>query len=106
MAARTTDAIATVLTVATTRDIAIANACIGGMTSLNLNVAEIAALVGDPARANILAALMDGRAFRNREGGGIVPARRASWLSRHRVLHSDLAPPRRGFSSGAGWLSM
>jgi DNA-binding transcriptional ArsR family regulator len=33
------------------------------MTSLNLNVAEVAALVGDPARINILTALMDGRAL-------------------------------------------
>jgi DNA-binding transcriptional ArsR family regulator len=31
--------------------------------SLNPNIAEIAALVGDPARTNILAALMDGRAL-------------------------------------------
>lgn len=37
------------------------------MTSLNLNVAEIAALVGDPARTNILAALMDGRALTSKE---------------------------------------
>jgi DNA-binding transcriptional ArsR family regulator len=38
-----------------------------GMTSLNLNVAEVAALVGEPARANILAALMDGRALTSTE---------------------------------------
>jgi DNA-binding transcriptional ArsR family regulator len=38
-----------------------------GMASLNLNVAEIAALVGDPARTNILAALMDGRALTSKE---------------------------------------
>jgi len=31
--------------------------------SLNPNIAEIAALIGDPARTNILAALMDGRAL-------------------------------------------
>jgi DNA-binding transcriptional ArsR family regulator len=37
------------------------------MPSLNLNVAEIAALVGDPARTNILAALMDGRALTSKE---------------------------------------
>jgi DNA-binding transcriptional ArsR family regulator len=37
------------------------------MTSLNLNVAEVAALVGDPARINILAALMDGRALTSTE---------------------------------------
>jgi DNA-binding transcriptional ArsR family regulator len=37
------------------------------MASLNLNVAEIAALVGDPARTNILAALMDGRALTSKE---------------------------------------
>ncbi len=33
------------------------------MASLNPNIAEIAALIGDPARTNILAALMDGRAL-------------------------------------------
>ena len=33
------------------------------LISLNLNVAEVGALIGDPARANILAALMDGRAL-------------------------------------------
>jgi len=37
------------------------------MMSLNLNVAEVAALVGDPARMNILAALMDGRALTSSE---------------------------------------
>ena len=33
------------------------------MSTLTLDLAEIGALVGDPARANILAALMDGRAL-------------------------------------------
>ncbi|MGO9005605.1 MAG: ArsR/SmtB family transcription factor [Beijerinckiaceae bacterium] len=33
------------------------------MTSQNLNMAEVASLIGDPARANMLAALMDGRAL-------------------------------------------
>jgi DNA-binding transcriptional ArsR family regulator len=33
------------------------------MTSLNLSMAEVGALLGDPARANILAALIDGRAL-------------------------------------------
>jgi len=37
------------------------------MMSLNLNVAEVGALIGDPARANILAALMDGRALTSTE---------------------------------------
>jgi DNA-binding transcriptional ArsR family regulator len=37
------------------------------MASLNLNVAEVAALVGDPARINILTALMDGRALTSTE---------------------------------------
>jgi hypothetical protein len=40
---------------------------IRGMTSLNLNVAEVAALVGEPARANILAALMAGGALTSTE---------------------------------------
>jgi len=51
--------------------ISLANACIRemicGMTSLNLNVAEVAALVGEPARANILAALMAGGALTSTE---------------------------------------
>lgn len=34
----------------------------GGMT-VGTNLAEVSALIGDPARANILAALMDGRAL-------------------------------------------
>jgi uridine phosphorylase len=37
------------------------------MTSLNLNIAEVAALIGDPTRTNILAALMDGRALTSTE---------------------------------------
>ncbi len=37
------------------------------MASLNLNIAEIAALIGDPARTNILAALMDSRALTSTE---------------------------------------
>jgi DNA-binding transcriptional ArsR family regulator len=37
------------------------------MASLNLTIAEIAALIGDPARTNILAALMDGRALTSTE---------------------------------------
>jgi hypothetical protein len=45
------------------RDFSISTGYNFGMASLNLNVAEIAALVGDSARTNILAALMDGRAL-------------------------------------------
>jgi DNA-binding transcriptional ArsR family regulator len=37
------------------------------MTLLNLDVAEVGALIGDPGRANILAALMDGRALTAKE---------------------------------------
>src|SRR5437016_3429543 len=33
------------------------------MSTLTVDLAEVGALVGDPARANILAALMDGRAL-------------------------------------------
>jgi len=33
------------------------------MSTLTVDLAEIGALIGDPARANILAALMDGRAL-------------------------------------------
>jgi DNA-binding transcriptional ArsR family regulator len=49
------------------RDFSIATGYNCGMASLNLNVAEVAALVGDPARINILAALMDGRALTSKE---------------------------------------
>lgn len=48
-------------------DFSITNGYNCQMASLNLNVAEIAALVGDPARTNILAALMDGRALTSKE---------------------------------------
>ena len=37
------------------------------MASLNPKIAEVAALIGDPARTNILAALMDGRALTSTE---------------------------------------
>lgn len=37
------------------------------MTLLNLDMAEVGALIGDPGRANILAALMDGRALTAKE---------------------------------------
>jgi DNA-binding transcriptional ArsR family regulator len=49
------------------RDFSVATGYCRGMASLNLSVAEIAALVGDPARTNILAALMDGRALTSKE---------------------------------------
>jgi DNA-binding transcriptional ArsR family regulator len=49
------------------RDFQAATVYICGMTSLNLNIAEVASLVGDPARTNILAALMDGRALTSTE---------------------------------------
>lgn len=56
-----------------------------GMASLNLNVAEIAALVGDPARTNILAALMDGRALTSKELSyiaGVTPQTTSGHLAR------------------------
>ena len=37
------------------------------MTLLNLDLAEVGALIGDPGRANILATLMDGRALTAKE---------------------------------------
>jgi len=50
------------------RDFSISAGCsCAQWPSLNLNVAEIAALVGDPVRTNILAALMDGRALTSKE---------------------------------------
>lgn len=42
------------------------------MSTPNLALAEIGALLGDPARANILAALIDGRAFTATELSGIA----------------------------------
>ena len=42
------------------------------MSRPNLALAEIGALLGDPARANILAALIDGRAFTATELSGIA----------------------------------
>ena len=42
------------------------------MSKPNLALAEIGALLGDPARANILAALIDGRAFTATELSGIA----------------------------------
>ncbi len=42
------------------------------MSTPNLALAEVGALLGDPARANILAALIDGRAFTATELAGIA----------------------------------
>jgi DNA-binding transcriptional ArsR family regulator len=42
------------------------------MSTSNLALAELGALLGDPARANILAALIDGRAFTATELAGIA----------------------------------
>jgi len=42
------------------------------MSTPNLALAEVGALIGDPARANILAALIDGRAFTATELSGIA----------------------------------
>lgn len=44
-------------------DIGGADAIFGGMTAAYPSIAEIAALVGNPARANVLNALLDGRAL-------------------------------------------
>jgi DNA-binding transcriptional ArsR family regulator len=55
------------------------------MASLNLNVAEIAALVGDPARTNILAALMDVRALTSKELSyiaGVIPQTTSGHLAK------------------------
>src|SRR5918912_1735752 len=43
----------------------------GGMITVS-NLAEVAALVGDPARANILNALLDGRALTAKELAGVA----------------------------------
>jgi DNA-binding transcriptional ArsR family regulator len=55
------------------------------MASLNLTVAEVAALVGDPARSNILAALMDGRALTSKElsfAAGVSPQTTSGHLAK------------------------
>jgi DNA-binding transcriptional ArsR family regulator len=51
----------------------------------NLDMAQIAALIGDPARANILAALMDGRALTATElayAAGVSPQTTSGHLSK------------------------
>jgi len=55
------------------------------MTLQNLDMAEVGALVGDPARANILAALMDGRALTAKELAylaGVTPQTTSGHLAR------------------------
>ena len=61
------EALTTAAAEVTRRDFRRARRYNGLMTSLNLNVAEVAALIGDPARINILAALMHGRALTSKE---------------------------------------
>jgi DNA-binding transcriptional ArsR family regulator len=60
-------------------------AYIGGMTSPSLDMAEIGALIGDPARANMLAALMDGRSLTAKElayMAGVAPQTASGHLAR------------------------
>jgi DNA-binding transcriptional ArsR family regulator len=55
------------------------------MSTLTVDLAEIGALVGDPARANILAALMDGRALTATElayAAGVAPQTASGHLAK------------------------
>ena len=55
------------------------------MTALTLTMAEIGALLGDPARANMLAALMDGRALTATElayAAGVTPQTTSGHLAK------------------------
>ena len=55
------------------------------------NVAEVAALVGDPARANMLVALMDGRALTAKElafAAGVSPQTTSGHLAKLAGAHS------------------
>jgi DNA-binding transcriptional ArsR family regulator len=55
------------------------------MSILTVDIAEIGALVGDPARANILAALMDGRALTASElayAAGVAPQTASGHLAK------------------------
>jgi DNA-binding transcriptional ArsR family regulator len=55
------------------------------MSVLTVDIAEIGALVGDPARANILAALMDGRALTATElsyAAGVAPQTASGHLAK------------------------
>jgi DNA-binding transcriptional ArsR family regulator len=55
------------------------------MASSNVDLAEVGALVGDPARANILSALMDGRALTPTELAaiaGVTPQTASGHLAR------------------------
>ena len=59
--------------------------------SYSTNIAEIAALVGDPARANMLTALMDGRALTASElayAAGIVASTASGHLAK--LLEANL----------------
>src|SRR5207302_1049440 len=55
------------------------------MSTLTVDLAEVGALVGDPARANILAALMDGRALTASElayTAGVAPQTASGHLAK------------------------
>jgi DNA-binding transcriptional ArsR family regulator len=55
------------------------------MTALTLTMAEVGALLGDPARANMLAALMDGRALTATElacAAGVTPQTTSGHLAK------------------------
>jgi len=59
-----------------------------GMQDIQPSLAEIAALVGNPARANMLTALLDGRALSASElayAGGVAPQTASEHLAKLKV---------------------
>ena len=68
------------------------------MSTLTVDLAEIGALIGDPARANILAALMDGRALTAGElayVAGVAPQTASGHLAKLAAANL-LAPAKQG----------
>ncbi len=68
------------------------------MSSLTVDLAEVGALVGDPARANMLAALMDGRALTAGElayVAGVAPQTASGHLAKLAAANL-LAPTKQG----------
>jgi len=75
------------------QDFSISTGIVAQWPSLNLNVTDIAALVGDPARTNILAALMHGRALTSKELAYIAGHHGGCQRSNPRARCNSLEPP-------------
>jgi DNA-binding transcriptional ArsR family regulator len=82
---RWSDAINTANSVVSRDDITAAQAYFHCMKPIQPSLAEVAALVGNPARANMLTALLDGRALTATElasAGGVAPQTASGHLAR------------------------